>query len=140
MIRPPSDIVLDVARAADPARLAQAQAKLGGASAPAMLAGDKPTAFDVALREVASTRASGRVAPGAPDAAGRAYRGLEEVLLARLVEAMLPNDAKSFYGSGTAGRVWRGFLAEQIARSVAEGGGVGVAARLAPPRAGAAPA
>lgn len=127
MIRPPSDIVADVARAADPARLAMAEAKLGAAASPAV-ASDRPSPFDIALRQATTTRPVGDGRVGA--AVDPAYRGLEEVLLGRLLETMMPSDAASVYGGGTAGRIWRGFMAEHLAKSAAAGQGVGVAAAL----------
>lgn len=128
MIRPPSDIVADVARAADPARLALAQAKLGAAAQTvASVASDKPSPFDIALRQATSTRAAGAAGARPADAA---WRGLEEVLLARMLDAALPADANALYGGGAAGKIWRGFMAEHLARAAASGQGVGVAAAL----------
>jgi hypothetical protein len=128
VIRPPSDIVADVARAADPARLALAQARLG-AAAQTIVSGlaDKPSPFDVALRQATSTRAAGAAGARPADAA---WRGLVEVLLARMLDSALPADSQALYGGGAAGKIWRGFLAEHLARAAASGQGVGVAAAL----------
>jgi hypothetical protein len=124
MIRPPTDIVLDVARNAEPARLAAAESALGApASGATQIASAAPSPFDVALRR------AGESAPRGDGGAAAAYRGVEEALLARLVEAMLPA-SPDLYGGGGAGRMWRGFLAEHVSKSMAQGQGLGVAARI----------
>ena len=131
MIRPPTDIVLDVARNAEPARLAAAERALGAPALGAVeTASAQPSPFDVALRRaVVSTRAAGESALRGDGGAAAAYRGVEEALLARLVEAMLPA-SPDLYGGGGAGRMWRGFLAEHVSKSMAQGQGLGVAARI----------
>ena len=43
---------------------------------------------------------------------------------------MLPKDAGSVFGEGTAGDVWRSMLSEQIARQIAKSGALGLSRRL----------
>ncbi len=52
------------------------------------------------------------------DARTKAYKGLEQLVLQRLVETMLPKDADDMFGHGTAGGVWRSMLAEQLAKQI----------------------
>ena len=132
-ISPPSDIVLDVARAADPARYSQAAAKL--TSTP-----PSTDAFDQFLRDVpgsgstTAADASKLAAIGAtkvPAKAAEAYQSFEAMTLATMIEASLPSDADDVFGAGTAGSVWKSMLAEQLGTQMAKAGGIGIATQLA---------
>ncbi|MFE1602422.1 rod-binding protein [Methylobacterium sp. ID0610] len=136
-IKPPSDIVLDVARAADPTRMQEAAAKLGTTGAPV-----DPAAFADAMRSVGSsehmpldalaaltsaktdTALSGRKGTGP-------YRQFEAFVLQHFVESMLPSKAGSVYGKGMAGGYWKSMLAEQIGGQISKAGGIGIARLLA---------
>ncbi len=153
-ISPPTDIVLDVARAADPLRYREAAGRLreiagGGTEAFGEVFDDlaerpedrqgRPPApllhmpFDAAaavnrLRSATVLSQS----PAAGESSGEsAFRGFEAMALAGFVEAMLPQRAEAVFGGGTAGQVWRSMLAEQIAMQMAESGGIGIADSLA---------
>ena len=43
----------------------------------------------------------------------------------------MPDDATAYFGSGTAGSVWKSMLAQQIAEQMAKHGGIGIANELA---------
>ena len=139
-IDPPSDIVLEVARAADPARAAAVAQRLGAlAAAPRAPSADFGAALD---------QASSAVAPPVVDGArnlrdGLASTGLtqkdkssrvqvqfESVLLNSLVSEMLPKDAPDAYGQGLAGEMWRSLLAEKISGEIAGSGALGIGQRL----------
>lgn len=146
-ISPPSDIVLDVAQAADPLRYQEATGRLRQLSYQAA-----PEAFGETLEEVlqepapqlpfdaaaALTRlrsdtAVPRAPTGTDGAAGgptEAFRNFEAMALTSFVETMLPQNASSVFGSGTAGQIWKSMLAEQIGQQIARAGGVGIAAQL----------
>jgi len=124
-IRPPSDLVLDVVRAADPARAAAATARLARAEAQAAPA--TKAAFETALRVAAPSRAGS--AAGA-DKSAAVGKGLEEMLMRQLLQDALPKKAAAVYGAGTAGDVWRSLFAEQLAHAMASAGRVGLSARL----------
>lgn len=133
-INPPLDIVLDVARAADPTRYRQAVERLTRA-APADAA-----AFEGMLdpATTASAPASPAVAPQSavssrplPSDAAKAFRGFEAMALTTFVEAAFPGNASAAFGSGLAGGVWKSMLAEQIATQMARSGGIGIADQLA---------
>ncbi len=141
-IRPPSDIVLDVVRAADPTQVAEASRRLTrGVSVDAL-------AFDAALDRAAGSRprhlmdAAGVLSSrrtnealfqnanaGAPRG-GDAYSRFEAMALATFVESMLPSRADAVFGEGTSGRIWKGMMAEKIAAQLAEAGGIGIADQL----------
>ena len=55
----------------------------------------------------------------------------ESFVLRSFVENMMPKDNTSFFGSGTAGEIWKSMLAEKIGDEMAAGGGIGIADMLA---------
>ncbi|MFD2236339.1 rod-binding protein [Aureimonas populi] len=55
----------------------------------------------------------------------------EGFVLRTFVEAMLPQENTSFFGSGTAGGIWRSMLAEKLGDEIAAAGGIGIAEMLA---------
>jgi len=65
------------------------------------------------------------VAPA--DAQTKAYKGLEQLVLQKLVETMLPNDAGELFGHGAAGDIWRSMLAEQLAAQIGKSVDLGLA-------------
>lgn len=140
-IKPPSDIVLDVARAADPARYQDAASKL---STPA---GGDPAAFDDAFRTAGVSvhmplDARGTLtamqtdsAVSGPGRKGDPYKQFEAFVLRQFVEKMMPDKATSVFGKGNAGGIWKSMLAEQIGAEVSKAGGLGIARILAGPQA-----
>lgn len=52
-------------------------------------------------------------------------------MLQNFVEAMLPRDAESVFGGGSAGASWKSMLAEHVARELARSGGIGIAGTIA---------
>ncbi len=143
-ISPTSDLILDVARAADPAK-AQATARAlaagsaGGASASAGLdpSADFSKAFDsVAAAPVTPSWSYSYKNPvmsshGAVETpAHKAEVGLESVYLKQFVEEMLPKDAVDVFGSGVAGDCWKSMMAEKIADEIAESGSLKIGKRL----------
>ena len=123
-LAPPTDIVLEVSRAADPARAAAVAEKLG---ALARQGSETPQDFATALKSAAGPP----LAQAAPAArAANAQTKLESVFLSQFISEMLPKDAQSVYGQGYAGDMWRSMLAERVADQMAASGRVGIASRL----------
>jgi hypothetical protein len=60
-----------------------------------------------------------------------AYGQFEAFVLQTFVQSMLPKNATSVFGSGTAGEVWKSMLAEKMGGELARSGQVGIARRLA---------
>ena len=120
-ISPPSDIVMDVLRAADPKAVEMARARLQG-GAPA-----------AASSESFMTEAPARPAPRAeaPDAAAP-FRKFEAMVLGTFLQSMLPTEAGEVYGGGYAGEMWKSLLAQQMGEAIAERGGIGLADRILP--------
>lgn len=55
----------------------------------------------------------------------------EGFVLRSFVESMLPSDNSSFFGTGTAGKIWKSMLAERIGDEMAGAGGIGIADMIA---------
>ncbi|MFF8800943.1 MULTISPECIES: rod-binding protein [unclassified Methylobacterium] len=133
-ITPPSDIIMDVARAADPARYQEAAAKLSQPGDPAAFA----SAADEAAREAGlSTHLpldvhgtlTGLKNDTARTGAADPYRKFEGQVIQQFVEAMLPK-AETVFGNGNAGGIWKSMLSEQIGQQIAKTGGIGIARML----------
>lgn len=126
-ISPPSDIVLDVARAVEPAGLEEARANLArrvGAIA--------PTGADAAFSLTGSASAGGKAGARSAETAGEAdtYKRFEAVVLQTFVQAMMPKEAEAVYGKGLAGDMWKSMMAGKIADVMADRGGIGIAESL----------
>lgn len=137
-INPLSDIVLDVARAADPAARRMAASRLealanGTLTLDAELVDGqnlRPSAphlpFDAANTLVHLRNNNALTTPSADP-----YQQFESHLLQTFVESMLPEESSALYGAGTAGEIWKSMLADGIATQMAEAGGIGIAKMLA---------
>lgn len=139
-ISPGSDIVLEVARAADPmayraaaARLQrQAAASASGAFAPMVDgAGTRHASaprvpFDAARRMVGLE--NGRVLATPP---ADPYQQFEAFVLQTFVESMLPKGETALFGSGPGAGIWKSMLARSLGTELARLGGIGIAEMLA---------
>lgn len=129
-INPPSDLVLDVARAADPQAYRMAAERLKPAadgtmaSVDAGLAGEGFASFSDSLAAGVSVR------PDAHNAANPAYRKFEAFMLQSFVQSMFTSDTTASFGKGIAGEYWKSMMAEAMADRMADSGGVGIAGLL----------
>ncbi len=140
-ISPPSDILLDVANAADPAQVRLATARLAKLAADPGAEAD----FNKALSNVArgtapaasnSTAVTANIS--APLGSGQtqakdaktAYQKFEALLLQQFVESMLPKDDE-LYGDKESAGVYRSMMAEQFATQLSKAGGIGIAKAIA---------
>ena len=131
-IAPPSDIILDVAQAADPRRLQAATSKL---SAMATSSGGEPVDFQALLSSAAGAKPAA-AAPGPSTLfashAGTTtsslspYQKFEAVLLQTLVQEILPKD-DDLFGDAASADACRGMMAEQLANQMARSGRIGIA-------------
>ncbi len=130
-IAPPSDIVLDVAQAADPIRRDAAIAKL------AKLASGAAPSSDFAASMAASSESrtganavAGEIGTfGAAQHAARPsspYQKFEAVLLQTFMQEILPKNA-DLYGDDASADACRSMLAEQMANQLAATGKFGIA-------------
>ena len=141
-IDPPSDVVLEVVNAADPARAAAAAQRLNAlAGAAAAQTGDfaqtlaqtAPSASAATAPIAGAADARSRLADAAfaaSDKAAKAQVDFEAVLLNGFVNEMLPKDASATFGQGLAGDMWKSMLADQVSRQIAKSGTLGIAKRL----------
>ena len=137
-ISPPSDLVLDVVRAADPSQVQEAQAKLKSnrAAFEATSLAEAGAGFQAAVgilnRDTVTTGAAdtGVKAVGAK-AIPEHLRKFETMVLQNFVKSMMPAESEDIYGKGTAGEMWRGMMADQLGEALAKGGGIGIAESLA---------
>jgi peptidoglycan hydrolase FlgJ len=136
-IKPPSDILLDVARAADPAKSTAAMerlVRLGGK-------GDVDEAqFRDVLGRVNTPRSSSPSLPAIAEprfantqpekvketAQTKAYQGITALLLENLVDNMMPDDDDGFFGSETGSSVWRSMLAQELGTSLSKSVNLGI--------------
>jgi Rod binding domain-containing protein len=68
-----------------------------------------------------------------------AFRQFESFILQSFIENMLPKNAESVFGSGTAGGVWKSMMAEKLADQISRSGGIGIAQKLAGPQVSSTP-
>lgn len=117
--------MLDVARAAEPDAVAGARAELlrkaQGASA---------IAFDAGTDIAAPTSANILSRDATPTSMSDAAKKFEAMVLQTFISSMMPKNAEGTYGQGMAGDMWKSMMAEKLADTVAEGGGIGIADRL----------
>ncbi|MDD7908993.1 MULTISPECIES: rod-binding protein [Pseudovibrio] len=151
-VSPVGDLVLDVLKQADPLEASSARETL---AKPVKVSADLPIAGEQADWASAMSRAE-KVGPAA-SGVGLASSGtpvetltsfaqhnisnrtqeslgerLEAAVLQTFVKSMLPREMESFFGSGTAGHMWKGLMAEQLATQMARSGGIGLAEKLVP--------
>jgi flagellar protein FlgJ len=123
-ISPPSDIVMDVARAAEPADVEAARAALArranGAAAPFAL--DPSATVDAG--SVLSRAAADKAEASNP---AKKFQRFEAMVLTTFIQNMMPKDTEGVYGKGPAGDMWKSQLAEKVADVMAAHGGIGIA-------------
>lgn len=136
-ISPPSDLVMDVVRAADPAEVQEAQARLKAnrAAFKATSLAENGNGFAAAVNVLNSSEGSS----GLGDINNRVeqkkipetYRKFEAMVLQNFVKSMLPTDSENVFGKGTAGDIWKSMMAEQIGDVLSKNGGIGIADQMA---------
>ncbi|WP_337266119.1 rod-binding protein [Oryzifoliimicrobium ureilyticus] len=136
-ISPPSDLVLDVVRAADPLEVQAAQEKLKASKAAfaahslAEAGNGFSSTVDVldklspktGLAEVSNREAKTDTIP-------KTYRKFEAMVMQSFIKDMLPKESDDVYGKGATGDIWKGMMAEQLGNVMAEGKGIGIAKQL----------
>jgi peptidoglycan hydrolase FlgJ len=131
-ISPVSDLVMDVVQAADPAMVIDAQAKLKSIKAAheAVELASTDKGFTATVRGLDNARDSKIASLKDTDKTPETYKNFEAMVLQNFVQSMMPNDSEEVYGKGNAGDYWKSMMSEQIAKSISEGGGIGIAASL----------
>ena len=119
----PSDIIMDVARAADPAAAGAARDALAAHRANAAA---QANVGGFAAQVPAPRPASAEGQKAIPEN----FRRFEAMVLQSFIQTMLPKDGDSVYGAGMAGDMWKSMMAEQLSVAMAKRGGIGIASRL----------
>ncbi|HTV32197.1 MAG TPA: rod-binding protein [Methylocella sp.] len=141
-IRPPSDIILDVAKNADSSREAAAVRRLESlangndergetfaatldqfASAPKVIA-------QTVNAPTATISGHAKTAPKSGDRLMKVAQDFEASLLSPFVNEMMPKDSSAYFGQGNTGDIWKSMLSEQIAHQLAKSGTLGLARHL----------
>ncbi|MHC1551729.1 rod-binding protein [Phyllobacterium sp. K27] len=127
-VNPPSDLVLDVAKAADPQTMRASMERLR------TMAADRVTAQGpLSSENFARFRTEGTHSAGAPSntpVSNPAFKKFEAFMLQSFVESMFAGENQAVYGEGIAGEYWKSMMSEAIANQMAEVGGVGIARML----------
>lgn len=121
-ISPPSDIVLDVARAVEASDLQAARAELVRRAG--SVAGAVADAFSV------EGSAFSRAGAAKAEEGAQPMRKFEAMVLQTFIQNMLPKDGATVFGKGISGDMWKSLMAEKIADVMSERGGIGIADRL----------
>jgi Rod binding domain-containing protein len=144
-IAPPSDIVLEVARAADPTRAAAVAQRLNALGADATGSGaDFAATLDRTGASPTPAALAATPVEGAPDMrarlasaslakndkAAKAQVQFEAMFLNNFISEMLPKDTPAAFGQGMAGDMWRSMLAEKISNQIASSGALGIGKQL----------
>lgn len=132
-IFPPTDLVIDVGRAADPSKRAAAIQRLERLSSPGPDAGSLPAShpdhfiFTNIHPTLSSSRPSDRlnIDAGRPDSVS-AVKKFEAFLLQTWLEVLLPKIDGGAYGNDHAGGVWRTLMAEQLGDQLAKSDCLGI--------------
>jgi flagellar protein FlgJ len=141
-IFPATDIVSDVARAADPQRAQAAMKRLVDANSTTRMAGNdfatvakSATSPPLAYSFESPLNLRGATASIGPskDPAAAAAQKFEAFVLQSWLEIMLPKQQSGAFGSGGAGGVWRSMMAEQLGAQIASAGGLGLQKIIATP-------
>ena len=137
---PKTDVILEVASAADPSRAnlaAQRLNAIAGSNAPAAdfaanleQAAGAANATPSPLPKAADARYRLVEASGGPEKLGKAKTQFEAMMLNSFVSEMLPKDTGEVFGQGMAGDMWRSMLADQVSTQIAKSGKLGLARRL----------
>lgn len=117
-IAPPSQIGLDVLRPPALPEIAAARAEI--ARRPNAAAAE----FDVG-------DVGAKPSPDAPKSASpESFKRFEAMVLQSFIQNMLPKEGAAVYGKGMAGEMWKSMMAENLAKVMAERGGIGIAERM----------
>jgi hypothetical protein len=126
----PSDLIVDVMRNADPARLQTAAEALQSLQP----AGGDPQAFSAVLDQAGSTLPHNEVnrtpSHGFGDTSQDPHVQFERMVLRNLFESLLPGPDSGAFGTGPSAGVWRSLAADQLAGVYADAGGIGIASTL----------
>nr|WP_321454766.1 rod-binding protein [uncultured Cohaesibacter sp.] len=143
----PSDLVLDVVKAADPIEQQMAAQRLGSAPAASMRLADASginpqgvKADDFAKQydslsnpAVLSDASISRYSKGISRTTNPISEKFVALMLHQMLETMMPRDTEAMYGKGLSGDMWRSMLAEQVGDQMAKSDKLNLASYLGLP-------
>ncbi|MBL0370703.1 rod-binding protein [Rhizobium sp. KVB221] len=129
-INPPTDIVSDVLKAADPSTMEVARARLnaGQAAMQAQRLASSDASFDAAVARE-HIRSNAHLNSADRKEIPESYRKFEGMVLSSMLKSMMP-DSEEIYGKGATGEIWKGMMAEQLGNEMSKNGGIGIAEKL----------
>lgn len=125
----PSDLIADVMRSADPARLSAASQKLGGTSDQGSM---NAAGFSGTLDGLGGAVKSKADATTGNTTEAGAYKAFEQMMLRNVLELILPQADSGIYGGDMSSGIWRSMAADQLATVYSDAGGAGIAETLSP--------
>lgn len=140
-IQPPSDLVLDVSRAADPLEYRASVEKLRNAQSAIRAVNQQTndTGFsdmaklvdDASAPSLSAHTNQFKIDRKMSDSGhAEAYKKFEAFMLQSFIQNMFTTDTPSVFGKGQAGEYWKSMMAEAMAGELADHGGIGVAKML----------
>ena len=135
---PKTDVILEVASAADPSRATLAAQRLNAIAGSNASPADFVSSLNHAAADATPVPLPGGAdacsrlaeAAGGPEKLGKAKIQFEAMMLNSFVSELLPKDTGEVFGQGMAGDMWRSMLAEQVSTQIAKSGKLGLARRL----------
>lgn len=128
-IFPANDMIVDVARAADPTKRDLATRRLAALSQGADF-GPMSAELRQGRLQTQGVRTLQTAAQQRTPSAADPIRKFEAFILQSFIEQMLPKDTENVYGHGLAGDIWRSLMAEHMATRITEAGGIGIGKTL----------
>lgn len=125
-ISPPSDLVLDVVKAADPMEVQAAQEKLkanrAAFAATSLAENGKGFSNTVdVLDHIGQKSGLANIQNRTKtEEVPESYRKFEAMVLQNFVKSMLPSEGEDVYGKGATGDIWKGMMAEQLGNVMAK--------------------
>ena len=135
-ISPPSDLVMDVVKAADPMEVQAAQEKLKAnraafaANSLAEAGNGFSSAVDILDHVKQKSGLNNIQNRTKTEEVPETYRKFEAMVLQNFVKSMLPSEAENVFGKGATGDIWKGMMAEQLGNVMAKGDGIGIAKQM----------
>lgn len=126
----PSDLIVDVMRNADPARLRSAAEALQNLQPPDKELRAFAAVLDHAGPALPDSEVDKTPSRGIGDTSRDPHVEFERMVLRNLFESLLPSSDSGAFGTGPSAGVWRSLAADQLAGVYADAGGIGIAATL----------
>lgn len=127
-VNPPSDLVLDVAKASDPQTMRASMERLRAMAADRTAAQTPLSSESFAHLQAGKTSSEG--AQSSTPVSNPAFKKFEAVMLQSFIESMFTGENQAVFGEGIAGGYWKSMMSEAIASQMADAGGIGIARML----------